>query len=83
MGKAKAFQSTINYLPSTGKWQVASVLPGVSWVLETRQRADAQPLKSVDSRWLSVDRGEPPDVATIKCPKPSMTILCELIIYRN
>jgi len=28
------------------KWQVASVLPGVGWVLETRQRADAQPVEN-------------------------------------
>lgn len=37
-------------------WQVASVPPGVSWVLETRQRADAQPVGSVDGSWLKIDR---------------------------
>jgi hypothetical protein len=31
-------------LPRPRNWQAASVPPGVSWVLETRPRADAQPV---------------------------------------
>ena len=34
----------ITFLPRPRRWQAASVLPGVSWILEIRPRADAQPV---------------------------------------